>query len=273
MPSRNRHISAGLLRGPANSGRATGGFTLVELLVSIAIVATLLALLLPAIGATIKSARGFRCQLSLRSIAFDFSMFADDQLHGDRGNDSADLGPKRFRLETFQESQYGLDEFWRWPGNNTHALPDAAKNDPMRCSEVRGPITLLNATPCSAPGAIEPPQSVSYGFNLRLHWAQVMGPGGQPQAKAVTLTSDILQESMVPLAWDVDGERAVANDASPVFSAPTLQTAIYAPTDRYWFPALRHNGQGNFVFIDGTVRSSARPLAETQWRWEFQPIR
>ena len=112
-------------------------FTLVELLISISIVAVLLAILLPALGYAVRAARGFRCQISLRSVAFDFTVFADDQLHGDRGDDPAAVGPRRFRLETFQESEYGIDEFWRYNGN-THQIPDTEKNDPMRCPAVRG---------------------------------------------------------------------------------------------------------------------------------------
>src|SRR5438034_10167445 len=118
---------------PALAGRA---FTIVEILVSISIVAVLLAILLPALHSSMAAARGFRCQVSLRSIAFVFQVFADDQLHGDRGTDPQDLrNTRRFRLETFQESQYGLDEFWRRGSAAAHTPPDAEKNDPMRCPE------------------------------------------------------------------------------------------------------------------------------------------
>lgn len=261
-------------RREANGAFRARAFTLVEILVAIAIIAVLMAILLPALGRSMGSARGFRCQMSLRSVAFDFGVFADDQLHGDRKDDRTELGEARFRLETFQESQYGLDEFWndRWGADElTHTLPDAASNDPMRCAEVRGPITLRASTPCSQ-GAISPSQNISYTFNVRLHRAEVMDGAGRPKAVPVILNSDIMQQGMVPLVWDVDGAAAYAKDQTPVFSGPSLDSQVFGQDD-YWFPALRHNGAGNFAFIDGHVRSSMRPLAETDWAWDFQPVR
>jgi prepilin-type processing-associated H-X9-DG protein/prepilin-type N-terminal cleavage/methylation domain-containing protein len=256
-----------------NAGPARGGYTLVELLVSIAIVAMLVAILLPALGYTIRSARGFRCQMSLRSVAFDFSVFADDQLHGDRGNDDRELSRGRFRLETFQESQYGLDEFWRWEGASTHQFPDFNNNDPMRCSEVKGSITLQNNTPCSQ-GAISPPRHISYTFNARLDRAERTLPSGVQVPMPVTLTSDILQHGRVPLVWDVDGETAQSRGLTPVFSAPGVGTTGIYSTNQYWFPSRRHNGAANFAFVDGSVSASSRPLEQgAAWDWSYQPPR
>lgn len=260
-------------RNPAQARPSSRpAFTLIELLISIAIVAVLLAVLLPALGYSIRAARGFRCQVSLRSIAFDFGVFADETLHGDRGNDTTELGPRRFRLETFQESQYGIDEFWRWGSALTHTLPDAEKNDPMRCAEVRAPITLSINTPCSQ-GGVAPARNISFGFNMRLHRPEMPGPGGMPALMPVSLTSDILLHGRVPLAWDVDGAAAEARNVSPVFSAPPLsETGPYA-NNRYWFPSRRHNGATNVAFIDGSVLNSRDPLAQTGWDWAFQPSR
>jgi len=251
---------------------AVRGFTLIELLTSIAIVAVLLAILLPALGHTVRSARGFRCQMSLRSITFDFSVFADDQLHGDRGDDAA-LGNGRFKLETFQESQYGLDEFWRWESPLSHSLPDASKNDPMRCTESRGAITIYNNTPCSQ-GAIEPAKNISFGFNMRLHRPEGRGPNGMPALLLpVALTNDIMQAGRTPLVWDVDGAAAEERNVSPVFSAPSLGSTGPYGNDRFWFPSRRHNGAANFAFIDGSVSASTRPLDEPGWDWSYQPRR
>ncbi len=253
--------------GPAGALR---GFTLIELLISIAIVAVLLAILLPALGFTIRAARGFRCQMSLRSVAFDFAIFGDDQLHGDRGNDPATVGPRRFRVETFQESEYGIDEFWRYNGN-THTLPDNEKNDPMRCPQVTGQITLTNNTPCSQ-GAVQPSRYVSFGFNMRLHRPEI-SINGNPMMLPVSLTSSILEHGRVPLAWDVDGAVAEQHGMTPVFSAPSLNSVGPYMNDLYWFPSMRHNGVGNFAFIDGSVSASAHPLDENSWDWAYQPPR
>ncbi len=260
-------------QGACSVSRASGrcAFTLLELLVTIAIVGILLALLLPAIGSTMRSARSFRCQMSLRSVAFDFSVFGDDQMHGDRGDDAAQLGPRHFRLTTFIESQYGVDEFWAWGPATTHALPDAAKNDPMRCPDVRGPVTVTSSLPCTT-GAVTPGSNISYGFNMRLHVAELSNASGPPFAY-VKLTPDVFAEAMVPLVWDVDGVVAESRDVTPLLTAPGLGSQTIFADDFYWFPAARHLGQGNFAFLDGSVRSARRPLEETEWRWSFQPIR
>jgi prepilin-type N-terminal cleavage/methylation domain-containing protein/prepilin-type processing-associated H-X9-DG protein len=244
------------------------GFTLVELLVVSALMALLIAILLPSLGMSLGAARKFRCQVSLRSVGFDFGVFADDTLHGDRGNDD-DLG-ERFRLETFQEAEYGLDEFWRWGEKNEHQLPDAENNNPMRCAEVGGEITLRRAVPCSN-GAVAPPENVSFGFNGRLHRAPKQGSN---RWTAVTLTSSIVDESMVPLAWDVDGAEARRRNVQPVFSAPAGD-ALTGPfaNGSYWFPALRHNGGLNVLFLDQHVEFTTRPLEEPDWRWSFIPRR
>jgi prepilin-type processing-associated H-X9-DG protein/prepilin-type N-terminal cleavage/methylation domain-containing protein len=246
-------------------------FTLVEVLVTLAIIASLMALLLPAIGHAKRSARSFRCQVALRSAAFDFAIFADEQLHGDRGDD-VQLTGDRFRLETFQDSQYGLQEFWRWEAAKEHTLPDPTGFDPLRCAEVKGLVKLIKDSPCSN-GGVTPPQNVSYTFNSRLHRAEVVKPNGKIGASPVYLTPEILGHGMVPLAWDVDGRAAAANEVSPVFSAPSLDSELVYANDRYWFPAYRHDGRANFSFIDGHVESSARPLENSSWDWAYQPIR
>lgn len=265
MARKAANFAAGMHPLTRVSGRA---FTIVELLISIAIVATLLALLLPALGRTIGAARGFRCQMSLRSIAFDFNVFADEQLHGDRGNDPRELGAKRFRLDTFQASQYGLNEFWRWGNAAAYTLPDAANNDPMRCSEIKGPITLSSNTPCSS--AIEPPKNISFTFNMRLHRANVT-MGQESRLVPVTLSSAILDHPRVPLVWDVDGSAAAARGASPVYSAPAAGGQIGYDNDVFWYPARRHNGAINFALIDGSVNATSQAPAETNWDWSYQP--
>ncbi len=54
------------------------GFSLIELLVSIGIVAILIGLLMPAIGGALKSARNVRCQANLRSLITGLQMYRED---------------------------------------------------------------------------------------------------------------------------------------------------------------------------------------------------
>jgi len=246
-----------------------GGFTLVEVIITIAIIGVLFALLLPALAGVRTRARSFRCQVTLRSLAFDFSVFADEQLQGSRGDDDR-LGD-RFRLETFQESLYRVDEFWAWGDDRVHILPDTEGNDPLRCSEVSGPITLRRNSPCSG-GAVGPPDNISYGFNSRLHRAETTDARGRPRTVPVELTADLLNEPMIPLVWDVDGQAARLKGSNPVFSAPSLGSRGPYAADRYWYPSARH-GMTNVAFVGGHVLSSREPLAETGWLWDYQTVR
>jgi len=241
-------------------------------LVSIGIIALLISILLPALGSTMGSARAFKCQMSLRATAFDFTVFADRTLHGDRGDDEQ-LRGDAFTLETFQESQYGVDEFWRYGDDEVVQVPDAAGNDPMRCPEIKGALQLRAFTPCSS-GAVMPPDNISFAFNMRLHRAEVVHPAlGVPYLMPVRLTERIAEQPDVPLAMDVDGARARARNVSPLYATPSLGSRGPLGGDRYWHPALRHNGKINVAFVGGHVLSSADPLGERQWRWGYQPVR
>lgn len=256
--------------------RHTRAFTLVELVIVIAIVGLLMGVLFPALSATLASARGFKCQTSLRGVAFDFTVFADDQLHGSRGNDALDLPKGSFRIETFQNAQYGIDEFWSYGSASSVNLPDAQGRDPMRCAAVRGDLTLRRNIPCSQ-GGVSPAQNVSYTFNMRLHLsdsraAARMTPG-------VVLTSQITSGNKdaspanIPLVWDVDGAQAKRVGTSPVFSAPSAGSTNLFAGGRFWYPGMRHLSALNIAFIDGHVDSTVRPLEEPNWAWGFDPAR
>lgn len=255
-------------RCPRPRSRARGAFTLIETLITAAVIAVLVGLLMPALGRVREQSRGFACQVSLKSIAFDFSIFADDQLHGDRGDDTG----ATFALETFVESEYGVDEFWasRWGAEWTHTMSEGA-DDPMRCPSVRGEVTLRRGAACRK-GAVTPFEHVSFGFNGRLDRAEVVDNAGMVRAVPVRLTQRILEQPGVPLAWDVDGRVAQARGVPPFFTAPALDSRELYAGDRLWFPGLRHVGAANFAFADGHVRASRRPLDEPGWRWEYQPV-
>lgn len=239
-------------------------FTLVEILISMAIIGLLLAIALPGLARTMATARSFRCQVAQRSVAFDFNVFASDDMGPDRGDDTA--LKNRFRLETFQESQYGIDEYWRYGEAAYHDLPDDQNNDPMRCAEVPDPIRLRRDLPCSS-GGVTPPRNISFGFNLRLH-RKTVGEGDEARLEPVLLSASILQHGNVPLFWDVAGKVAASRGLNPVFTAPALdETSGPLADDSFWFPGNRHNGAANFAFIDGHVESSSSPLTQPGWIW------
>ena len=249
-----------------------------EVLVVVAILATLIALLLPAARGAISTARTFKCQMSQRSVAFDFQVWADDTLHPARGDDELPVsqggaGRNRFRLETFMESQYGIDEFWSEPNLNTIRLPDRSGRDPMRCVEVPGEVVLTRFAPCSQ-GGVGPATSVSYGFNIRLQWSDRLYQN--TNNFQVTLTSAVLEgygevsPATLPLLLDVDGRKAQEMDRSPVFTGP-LGNSDPMFYDGWWFPGKRHAGKVNVAFVDGHVSTTRDPEHEAGWSWDFAP--
>lgn len=250
------------------SGRRA--FTLIELLLVLAILAVLIGILVPTVQSAMMSARGFSCQMSQRSVAFDFQIFADAQLHGDRGDDE---GRHSFSIETFQESQYGVDEFWSWGDEVGFVeLPDLEGNNPMRCPSVREPMVLRSRTACSN-GAVGPWSSVSFGFNSRLNRIERIDSRGRPRSVSVRLRPDILAQSDVPLLMDIDGAKADELSVNALYIAPSLDSQGPYANGRMWFPGLRHNGMANVAFIDGHVERSSDPENEPSWRWSYRPGR
>lgn len=257
--------------GPGEFGRRSSpvrGFTLLEILVVLAVIAILLAVILPSLGRGVEAARAVRCQTSLRSIAFDFAVFADDGLHPWRGQDEA-RSPGRFRLETFIDSQYAIDEFWSHGETGTMVKsPDKGVDDPMRCASVAGDVVLTRGRPCTS-GGVGPAQNISYGFNMRLSRPD---PVDGSRVRSVLLDQRILAHGSVPLVWDIDGVEAYRMNRSvnPTFTCPPDGVPGPYASGALWWPGQRHAKALNAACVDGSVRSSVQPLAERGWRWDYR---
>lgn len=249
--------------------RPQRAFTLIELLVTMSIIAILLSLLLPGVHAVRSRSRAYGCQMNLRSVSFDFTIFADSTLHGRRGDDTGN----KFRLETFQESQYRIDEFWNRAGT---AFNGSVRDlGVMACAEVSGEIIMRSDTPCRS-GAVQPARNVSYAFNLQLDRPErfLDGMWTTPQ---VFLTDLLLQEprsDQIPLLWDIDGSVASQRQVTPHYSAAPSAPGRPYSDGTMWFPSLRHGGRMQVAALDGSVRETASPLSDDfRWRWNYSPKR
>ncbi|MFM9956909.1 MAG: prepilin-type N-terminal cleavage/methylation domain-containing protein [Phycisphaerales bacterium] len=272
QPARTR----GVVR-PRRLRRA--GFTLVETIVTIAIIALLLTLLLPALGAAQGSARRHACLMNLRRIATDFALFADANAGTPRGDDDRNLPRGQFYLSTFIESEFGISEFWNGSGGGAGggsgggagSWAPLPQDHILRCPEVKGQVLLSNGPCTGGPGGgISPPSRVSYGFNLRLH-KRPPAPG-KPSIGFLRLRESILSNPGVPLVWDTDAAAANAKGVSDTsFSAPSLGAGGAYASDRYWNPSLRHGGRNNIVLMDGSARATDDPLSLPGVRWDFVP--
>lgn len=245
------------------------GFTLVEMLVTISIIAVLLALMLPGVFSALAASRRHACMMNLRRTTTDFIVFADTNLGTQRGDDEKTLPKGQFLLSTFVESQYEIHEFWT--GGSGPAFLPLSQEHPLRCPDVKTPVLLSNG-PCTggAGGGISPPAGVSYGFNMRLHKRPPVGSA--PSVGFIRLKSSILQQPGVPLVWDHDAASLASRGISDTsFSAPTLTSTGPYAGDRYWSPASRHARGMNVAFIDGHAEHTTDPLRMSNARWDHVP--
>ena len=252
--------------------RPQGGFTLIELLVTLSIISLLIALLLPAMSSVRGRSRKFACKMNLRSVAFDFTMFADSNSIADRGEDEKELSGNQFRVETFQESQYRIDEYWNRAGTRFNG--DVSDLEVMGCPELKGSIQIRSNTPCRS-SAVGPHTNISYAFNLRLDSPEVRFGDLWRIMNEVPLTSRVLEAGMVPLVFDVDGVEAAKRFKVPYYSAPPIGDDRPYSSGSEWFPSTRHDGKTQVAFSSGEVLCSpdVTPQANPEWRWDYQAFK
>ncbi len=247
--------------------RVPTAFTLVETLVVVAIIALLLAILLPAVQSVRVRMKALVCASNMRSIVFKFHLFAGGVNREGRG-DSEILGPGRFYIGDFQESVYRIDEFWDLP--IATGLLESQK-EMMLCPA--GPRTLSKQQgfPCSN-AAVFPARDVTIAMNMRLYRASLALAGSPVLAPAAVthVRSNVLGRAYVPLVMDVDGAVAADRGIEPFYTAPPLTTQNDAYADGlHWMPSKRHAGRTVVGFVGGHVLSSARPEQES-WNWSYQ---
>lgn len=252
------------LRG-RNSRSMRFAFSLIELLVVVAVIALLLAIVSTALVRAREAARSLKCMNQLRTVAFQFTEFADARQHTYRG-DSERAG-NAFRIEDFQEKLYGIDEFWTDDDQNTARL--AHGEHPLLCPSETGELQRRKGLPCSG-YAVTPVDHVSVGFNMRLDRISTDSYGWL-RFKRVTMTPRILDRPDVPLAFDIDGAEAEKRDVLPYYAAPPVDDDDLYAGGQFWFPSKRHLRKTNAAFVGGHVLSSPVPERAAGWNWSYQP--
>jgi prepilin-type N-terminal cleavage/methylation domain-containing protein/prepilin-type processing-associated H-X9-DG protein len=246
--------------------RQPRGFTLIELLVVVAIVALLATLVTGALVRVRNASRCVVCMSNLKTVGQEFFQFADDYAKSYRG-DSDRYGAKMFRLEDFQEKLYGIHEFWK--DKSRSQVEYRVMEQPLMCPSAEKPLTKRKDLPCSE-YAVTPVGNVSIGFNMRLDQVSTVVLGW-PRLQRTRLTSRILEQGQVPLAFGVDGAQAEQQGVLPYYSAPPAgDTGLYG-SGRFWFPSFRHGPQMNVAYIGGHVLRTPDPGQSAKAIWKYQP--
>ncbi len=209
-----------------------------------------------------------KCASNMRSISLNFQFFAEGNSEAGRG-DSEQLGRSRFRVNDFQESLYGIDEFWDLGDRTSGQL--SSRSDLMLCSAGPAQLTKRSGHPCGR-DSLTPAADVTLAVNMRLHRA-VVEFGGMSLLSPVSATNvrtGILNHPYVPLVIDVDGAQAVERGLDPFYIAPPRTGSDDPYADgRYWSPSTRHGGGVNVAFVGGHVLSSKDPASEG-WNWGYE---
>lgn len=223
--------------------RQTGGFTLVELLVVIGIIALLISILLPSLNKARQAAWAVQCASNLRQHGQAYQMYANEN-KGYLPN-LADNGDPYVALD-WQTNRFYTQIMARYVGQ-----PGDYDNRAGGPKEFG--VTYLN---CPAPteSAFELP-ALGVNYDVIIKYCAPYDKGSMKLAKVPNnwfLAADASGQTIyspAPDRWTLAGGIDTDNDGIiDTFSGFTG----YWQTYNYARPA-RHSGRGNFLFPDGHV--------------------
>ena len=184
------------------------------------------------------------------------------------GGDSEELG-NRFDALDFLEKQYYVGEF----ATDENEEFEEYKRGTMQliCPSVSQGLGRYPKNRSLYKPAVGPREQVSYAMNRRLFMAPVTRPNGAIWERSVALSERVLNDPYVPLMFDVDAQAAMDSIGHMEFTYLPFFIAPYLPGDEYWFPAKRHQGKINIVFIGGHVVTTKDPLKGREESWKWHP--
>lgn len=222
-----------------------GAFTLVELLIVIAIIAILAAMLLPAVSTARRRALEASCKNNQRQLGISLHLYATDH------NDALPLNNYVYDVSTLNP----ITQSNSWaPGLAPYDLTPAKLRSSVLFPYLQGVATFR--CPADTSRVRKADDSVLPGAPLRTrsyNLSQSISCDVAPTFKKLT---DINNPAPASLFTFIDTHEDAILDS--VFGTPTLQS----PYRDHWFdiPANRHGQAANLAFADGHVE---------RWRWRF----
>lgn len=243
------------------------GFTLVELLVVIGIIAVLLGILLPSLGKARKQAQAMRCNANLKQLAMAFHMYANDY-----------KGVLPYTTTTLSAAQAELwinavDPYLRAKSNNANRSGVAGNREYTaykQCPQVNDEWNLtlsggLGSGQTTGGQNTTNEYSRSYKMNSFLRHAVQTGPTTFTLMQAKI--SQVKQSAKFVMlgdgvSMDQTGSYANQYDNGQFSMDPNYLLFGGSGTPAATPPVIRHDGACNIVFVDGHAETLKFPTME-----------
>ncbi|MGE3310331.1 MAG: DUF1559 domain-containing protein [Limisphaerales bacterium] len=248
----------------SRSGRRSEGFSLVELLIVIALLALLASILLPSLSGAKESARRVQCVNNLRQLAITWEIYAND--HGDRvvpnGYGTPEtLGPTKLWVvgDTHRNRPSFTNESYLLDPRNAAFAEYLKSASIYRCPSDSVTIEIDERSH---------PKTRSYALNGYLGW---QAPNLESSFLSLKhqlymKTSDLGAGSPSTLLQFVDTAPGNVCHSAFVTAIDHSLTGLY-----YHLPSAQHRGRGTLSFADGHVEThrwrDATTAALARERW------